>query len=101
MSEIYGTFSKAYVEAMRLRLSALEPENKDLLARLAALEAQAKQAREEEEWANERTVLVDFAPLENGWNASVWDGEKVITTLAPTIHAALRALRAKVEGGAR
>jgi hypothetical protein len=73
----------------------------EMQARLAALEAQAKQAREEEEWANERTVLVDFAPLENGWNASVWDGEKVITTLAPTIHAALRALRAKVEGGAR
>lgn len=76
-------------------------ERARLVDRIVPLEAQAKQARDDEEWAHERSVLVDFAPLENGWNASVWDGEKVITTLAPTIHAALRALRVKVEGGAR
>ncbi len=46
MSEIYGTFSKAYVEAMRLRLSALEPENKGLSARVAELEARCKRLEE-------------------------------------------------------
>ena len=46
MSEIYGTFSTAYVEAMRLRLSALEPENKDLRARVAELEARCKRMEE-------------------------------------------------------
>ena len=46
MSEIYGTFSTAYVEAMRLRLSALEPENKDLRARVAELEARCKRLEE-------------------------------------------------------
>ena len=47
MSEIYGTFSTAYVEAMRLRLSALEPENKGLAARVAELEAQNAQLQSE------------------------------------------------------
>ena len=42
MSETYGTFATAYVEAMRLRLSALEPENKHLAARVAELEARCK-----------------------------------------------------------
>ena len=58
MSEIYGTFSTAYVdamrlrlsslemEAMRLRLSELETENKDLLARVAELEAENKSLRD-------------------------------------------------------
>ena len=46
MSEIYGTFSTAYVEAMRLRLSALEPENKGLSARVAELEARCKRLEE-------------------------------------------------------
>jgi hypothetical protein len=46
MSEIYGTFSTAYVEAMRLRLSALEPENKGLAARVAELEAENKAMRD-------------------------------------------------------
>ena len=46
MSEIYGTFSTAYVDAMRLRLSALEPENKGLAARVAELEARCKRLEE-------------------------------------------------------
>ena len=45
MSEIYGTFSTAYVEAMRLRLSALEPENNGLAARVAELERELEQAK--------------------------------------------------------
>ena len=46
MSEIYGTFSTAYVEAMRLRLSALEPENKGLSARVEELVAENKTLRD-------------------------------------------------------
>ena len=46
MSEIYGTFSTAYVDAMRLSLSALEAENKGLAARVAELEARCKRLEE-------------------------------------------------------
>jgi hypothetical protein len=46
MNETYGTFSTAYVEAMRLRLSALEPENKGLAARVAEMEARCKRLEE-------------------------------------------------------
>ena len=46
MSEIYGTFSTAYVEAMRLRLSALEAENKGLAAHVAELVAENKTLRD-------------------------------------------------------
>lgn len=83
MNETYGTFSTAYVEAMRLRLSALE--------------AEAKQAREDEAWASERTVLVEFQPLTSGWYASASDGVVGINATAPSIHGALRALREKME----
>lgn len=46
MSETYGTFATAYVDAMRLRLSALEAENKRLAARVAELEARTREAEE-------------------------------------------------------
>ena len=39
------TYAVAYVEAMRNRLSALEPENKDLRARVAELERDLEQAK--------------------------------------------------------
>lgn len=52
MSETYGTFSTAYVEAMRLRLSALEPENKGLAARVAELESENKAMRKRAELAD-------------------------------------------------
>ena len=35
------------------------------------------------------------------WNARYWDGVRTLEESAPTIAAALRALRAKVEGGAQ
>jgi len=62
MSEIYGTFSKAYVEAMRLRLSALEPENKDLRARVAELEARCKRMEEAA-----REVYLDSIASDHPW----------------------------------
>ena len=71
------------------------------LDRLAALEAEAKQTRDDEAWAHDKIMPVDFAPVESGWEAGWWDGEKRISATAPTIHAALRALRVKVEGGTR
>lgn len=79
--------ANAYVEALEDRLAALDDE--------------AKQARENEAWANKRTVLVEFQPVTSGWYASAPDGVVGISATAPTIHAALRALRAKVEGGTR
>ena len=96
MSETYGTFSKAYVEAMRLRLSALEAENKGLSARVAELEAREKQAREDEAWAN-GDGLVELEPVTSGWVASTLDGLHSINATAPTIHGALRALRDRLE----
>ena len=119
------TYPSAQVEAMQARIRELEAQNKDLrdrfaevdterngaqvalkaacaaLDRIAAAEADAKQAREDEAWANERTVLVEFQPVTSGWYASAPDGTVGINATAPTIHAALRALRAKVEGGAK
>ena len=68
------------------------------LDRLVAMEAEAKHAREDEAWANDRTVLVEFQPLTSGWYASAPDGVVGINATAPTIHGALRALREKMEG---
>ena len=67
--------------------------------RLAALEAEAKQAREDEAWAHLHAVVL--VRRGDGWVAEHFDGSQVRDAEAPTIHAALRALRAKVEGGTR
>lgn len=67
----------------------------------AKLEEREKQRAEDEAWASERTVLVEFQPVTSGWYASAPDGVVGINATAPTIHGALRALRAKVEGGER
>ena len=117
MSEIYGTFSTAYVEAMRLRLSALEPENKGLSARVAELvaenktlrdrvselEAEAKQAREDESWAKQNLAYVSMG--EDGCWAGMYDRdaseERGLVERVHTIADALSALRDMVEGGAR
>lgn len=72
-------------------------ERTRLLARVAELEALAKQASEDEAWASERTVLVEFQPVTSGWYASASDGVVGINSTAPTIHGALRALREKME----
>jgi len=119
------TYPVAHVEALQARLAELERANKDLrdlfaeadterngaiaavraassaIDTLAEMRADAQQARCDEAWAHGQIMPVDFAPLESGWEAGWWDGEKKISATAPTIHAALRALRAKVEGGAR
>lgn len=95
MSEIYGTFSTAYVEAMRLRLSALEPENKDLRARVAELEAREKQACEDEEWAHLHAVPIHRRG--HAWVAEHFDGHRILEAASASIHGALRALREKVE----
>ena len=68
-----------------------------LAARVSELEACEKQRAEDEAWANERTVLVEFHPLTSGWYASAPDGVVGINATAPTIHGALRALREKME----
>jgi hypothetical protein len=111
---------------MQARLAALEAENKALrdrfaeadternaaqaalkaaFARVAELEAEAKQARDDEVWAEDNGVVIDAEPVEKGWCAMLVreDGPliEVPSAKGPTIHAALRALRAKVEGGAR
>lgn len=72
-------------------------ERTRLLVRVAALEKREKQARDDEAWASERTVLVEFQPLTSGWYASAPDGVVGISATAPTIHGALRALREKME----
>ena len=68
-----------------------------LAARVAELEARDKQRAEDEAWASERTVLVEFQPVTSGWYASAPDGVVGINATAPTIHGALRALREKME----
>ena len=77
--------------------NAAQAALKAAFARVADLEAREKQAREDEAWANERTVLVEFHPLTSGWYASAPDGLTGINATAPTIHGALRALREKLE----
>lgn len=74
-----------------------EAERTRLAARVAELEAENKQARDDEAWAHDKIMPVDFAPVESGWEAGWWDGEKRISATAPTIHAAIRALREKLE----
>ena len=117
------TYPVAKVEAMQARLAALEAENKALrdrlaeedtvknaalncvreatgaVMRLAPLEAEAKQARDDEAWAHLHAVPI----LRRGevWVAEHFDGRQIRYAEAATIHAALRALRAKVEGGTR
>ena len=105
------------------RLAELEAQNKDLrdrfaevdtgknaalncvreatgaVLRLAPLEAEAKQARDDEAWAHLHAVPIHRRG--DGWVAEHFDGSQVRDAEAPTIAAALRALRAKVEGGAR
>jgi len=77
-------------------------ERKRLDVRLAAMEAEVKQAREDEAWAHSCHVGC-IARGEDGWMASRWNAKMrcMDQVNAPTIHATLRALRAKVEGGAR
>lgn len=84
------TYPTAHVEALEARLAALEAEN--------------KQAREDEAWALDAAVTIhpdgaskSFAPM--FWSVRYWDGVRTLEVTAPTIHAALRPLRAKVEGG--
>lgn len=93
------TYPVAHVEAMQARLAALEAENKALRERLAPLEAQAKQARDDEEWAFRNAVPIHRRG--EAWVAEHFDGRRIVYAMEPTIHAALRALRSKVEGGAR
>ena len=69
------------------------------LDRLAALEAEAKQAREDEAWAHLHAVPIHRR--QEVWLAEHFDGYRRLDAEAPTIHAALRALREKVEGGNR
>lgn len=94
-------------ENARLR-EELENERKFSAATrecLAALEAEAKQAREDEAWAEGNHVVIDAEPVTKGWCAMVVieDGPliHVPTEKGPTIAAAIRALRAKVEGGGK
>ncbi len=72
-------------------------ERARLAARVVELEGRENQALEDEAWANERTVLVEFQPVTSGWHASASDGVHGISATAPTIHGAIRALREKVE----
>jgi hypothetical protein len=76
-------------------------ERARLVDRIVRLEAEAKQAREDEEWgiANDSDVMSGHGQ----WTAQYWVDPLTgwISAEAPTIHAALRALRAKVEGGTR
>ena len=86
------TYPVAYVEAMQ--------------ARLAALESEAKQAREDEAWALDAAVTIHPVMGERHWtpilwSVRYWDGVRTLEVTAPTIRAALRPLREKVEGGAR
>lgn len=65
MSETYGTFSTAYVEAMRLRLSALEAENKALRDRVAELEARCKRLEEVGDMIVDEYMVVE--PEKSAW----------------------------------
>lgn len=75
------------------------------ITRVAELEAEAKQARDDDAWAEDNGVVIDAEPVEKGWCAMLVreDGPliEVPSAKGPTIHAAIRALREKVEGGAR
>lgn len=97
LAELERELERAREDRARAAMDARNP----LLARLAALEAEAKQAREDEAWALRCAPLVvcDYAV----WRACLCDPKSGMhrSCSAPTIHAALRALREKVEGGAR
>lgn len=75
--------------------------NSELKKSLATLEAELKQAKDDEAWALGRMVYVSSSDGE--WYATHVDRTTRNNLVAggPTIHAALRALRAKVERGAR
>ena len=91
----------ARAETERSKAMAVVRQVSGALDRLAALEAEAKQAREDEEWgiANDADVMSGHGE----WTAQYWVDPLTgwISATAPTIHAALRALRAQVEGGTR
>ena len=70
-----------------------------LADRIAALEAEAKQARDDEAWVHLHAVPIHRRG--EVWIAEHFDGHRRLDAEGPTIHAALRALRAKVEGGKR
>lgn len=76
-------------------------ENSELKKSLATLEAELKQAKDDEAWA--LGCMLYVSTLGDEWHATyVHQTTREETRVAgPTIHAALRALRAKVEGGTR
>ena len=77
-------------------------ERTRLAARVAELEAREKQRADDEAWANSEHVgCVERG--ECGWEAYRWSARMqwMDRVTAKTITDAIRALRAKVEGGAR
>ena len=125
-----ATYPVAQVEAMQARIAELEAKAKALDdqladtemernaalaaidaasaadARLAELDAQAEQAWDDEAWALDAAVTIhpvmgveSLAPA--SWSVRYWDGVRTLDESSPTIHAALRAIREKVEGGAK
>lgn len=97
VAELERELEQAKADRARAAMDARNP----LMARVAELEAREKQAREDEAWASERTVLVEFHPVTSGWHAFALGVVKRFNAVEPTIHGALRALREKMEGGAR
>jgi DNA repair exonuclease SbcCD ATPase subunit len=84
-------------EAVRRQLGRAENACDAMEKRVAELEGREKQRVEDEAWANDRTVLVEFQPVTSGWYASAPDGVVGINATATTIHGAIRALREKME----
>lgn len=65
-----------------------------------------KEGHNDDAWALDAAVTIHPAVGTESihpttWTARYWDGVRTLEESAPTIHAALRALRAKVEGGGR
>lgn len=74
-------------------------------ATLRALEC-GREGADDDAWALHAAVTIHPAVgpesiHPTSWNARYWDGVRTLEESAPTIAAAFRALRAKVEGGAR
>lgn len=115
------TYPSAQVDAMQARITELERENKDLrdrfaevdtvknaalncvreatgaVLRLAPLEADARQAREDEAWACKNRVVIRVR--DHGFQVN--DYPNAAESFSDSFHTSLRALREKVEGGAR
>ena len=118
------------LEASSQRVAELESENKDLRERVAQLEdvkeaslnairaavgavkqlsplaVGAATTLQDDAWALEAAVTIHPAVGSESihptsWNARYWDGVRTLEESAPTIAAALRALRVKVTGGAK